>query len=127
MSKTPSNFRARLAESAFARRADQTIIAAAIFAAVIGVGVWWLRHGGAAGRLVDHDQLPSQRIEYVVDVNRASVAELAELPGVGGTLALRIVEHRETNGPFRSLADLSRVKGIGEKTLEALTPQVKFE
>jgi competence protein ComEA len=55
-----------------------------------------------------------------IDINRASPEELARLPGIGPTLAKRIVEGR----PFASVADLRRVKGIGAKTLEKLRPHV---
>lgn len=55
-----------------------------------------------------------------VDVNTADVAELERLPGVGPALARRIVAYRAVHGSFRSLEELSGVKGIGSKTLEAL-------
>jgi competence ComEA-like helix-hairpin-helix protein len=55
-----------------------------------------------------------------VDVNTAGVAELERLPGVGPTLAGRIVEHRTRHGRFRSAEGLSQVPGIGPKTLEGL-------
>jgi competence protein ComEA len=41
-------------------------------------------------------------------------------------LARRIVADREQNGPFRSVDDLARVKGIGPKTLEHLRPWVRL-
>lgn len=50
----------------------------------------------------------------LVDINSASVEELVTLPGVGRSLAERIVEYRETNGAFGSPADIMQVKGIGE-------------
>jgi len=60
----------------------------------------------------------------VVDVNRASAAELEALPGVGPALAQRIVAYREANGPFASADDLEAVSGIGARTLERLRPFV---
>lgn len=59
-----------------------------------------------------------------LDLNRATVEELQELPGIGPVLAERIVAFREEHGPFRSLEDLLQVPGIGEATLEALRPHV---
>ena len=59
-----------------------------------------------------------------VDVNTAGVAELERLPGVGPTLAHRIVEDRTRHGRFRTADELSRVPGIGPKTLEALRAYV---
>ena len=48
---------------------------------------------------------------------------MQKLPGIGPTLAKRIVETREAE-PFRSVEDLRRVRGIGVKTLEKLRPLV---
>ncbi len=55
-----------------------------------------------------------------LDLNAASKAELEMLPGVGPALADRIIAERDANGPFKSIDDLDRVKGIGPKTLERL-------
>ncbi len=62
-----------------------------------------------------------------INVNTAGAAELDLLPGIGPALAQRIIESRTATGPFRSLADLGRVSGIGDKTLEKLAPHVRFE
>jgi competence protein ComEA len=56
-----------------------------------------------------------------VDVNRASADELRALPGIGAVLAARIVEARERHGPFASLDDLRRVRGLGRAKLDKLT------
>lgn len=55
-----------------------------------------------------------------IDVNRATAAELDELPGVGPATAAAIVTERERNGPFAGVDDLDRVPGIGPAKLEAL-------
>lgn len=60
-----------------------------------------------------------------VDLNRAGVEELERLPGIGPTLAHRIVADRVVQGPFRSVNDLTRVRGIGPKTVEKLRPYVR--
>ncbi len=59
-----------------------------------------------------------------IDVNHASEAELDRLPGVGPILARAIVEWRRDAGPFRSLADLERVPGLGSKTVQRLAPYI---
>lgn len=56
----------------------------------------------------------------LVDINRAGVDELDELPGIGPSTARSIVEDRELNGPFNSIEDLMRVSGIGEKKFQKL-------
>jgi competence ComEA-like helix-hairpin-helix protein len=55
-----------------------------------------------------------------LDINRATVAELARLPGVGPGLAQRIFDERERRGRFDSPEGLRRVVGIGPKKLAAL-------
>ena len=58
----------------------------------------------------------------VVNVNTASAEQLAMLPGVGPSVAGRIVEHRSKNGDFKQVDDLLLVKGIGEKSLAKMKP-----
>ena len=53
-----------------------------------------------------------------VDVNTASPALLAQVSGLGTTLAANIVTHRDANGPFRTRAALKKVAGLGPKTFE---------
>lgn len=62
-----------------------------------------------------------------VDLNRAEADELERLPRVGPTLARRIVAERRTRGPFRSLADLGRVPGIGPRLIGALEGAVTLD
>jgi competence protein ComEA len=59
-----------------------------------------------------------------VNVNTATVAEFQLLPRIGPSVAARIVEQRDKNGPFKSLDDLLLVRGIGEATYEQLKPYV---
>jgi competence protein ComEA len=52
-----------------------------------------------------------------INLNTATVEQLTTVPGVGKTLATRIVEHRQKEGAFRSVQELMNVKGVGEKNL----------
>ncbi|TYT22436.1 ComEA family DNA-binding protein [Dictyoglomus thermophilum] len=61
-----------------------------------------------------------------VNINTASKEELESLPGIGPTLAQRIIEYREENGVFTSAEDLLNVKGIGEKKLEKIKDQITW-
>ena len=63
-----------------------------------------------------------ERSAPVLDLNRATKAELRLLPGLGDALAQRVVEHRDRHGRFRSLEELRHVAGIGPKTLDRLRP-----
>ncbi|MEM6285514.1 MAG: helix-hairpin-helix domain-containing protein [Bacteroidota bacterium] len=59
-----------------------------------------------------------------IDLNTATAAELDALPGVGPALAQRIVDSRAQEGPFRSVDDVTRVRGIGPAKLEGFRDQV---
>ncbi len=60
-----------------------------------------------------------------ININRASAAELDQhLSGIGPTLAQRIVDYREKNGPFRKIEDLRNVSGIGEKRFAEIKDQI---
>lgn len=54
--------------------------------------------------------------EGKVDLNATTPKQLQQLPGIGEELAKRILEYRTTNGPFKSVEELVKVKGIGKKT-----------
>jgi competence protein ComEA len=58
----------------------------------------------------------------VVNINTASAEQLQLLPRVGPALAERIIEYRETNGPFRTADEIVAVKGIGDSVFEKLAP-----
>lgn len=88
-------------------------------AAVVG---WWAAHRGQQGRLIEIDQAEPRVARFQVDINTADWPELAQLPGIGETLARRIVQSREQEGPFVDHGDLRRVRGIGPKTLEEVRP-----
>ena len=53
-----------------------------------------------------------------INLNKATVAELTQLKGIGQKYAERIVEFREKNGPFTKTEDLMNAKGIGIKIWE---------
>ncbi|MGY1839170.1 MULTISPECIES: ComEA family DNA-binding protein [unclassified Modestobacter] len=93
----------------------------------------------AAAVLVDGEQiavgLPGEVVAPAVapgglpaggplDLNRATVAELDALPGIGPVLAQRIVDHRGTHGPFTSVEQLDDVNGIGPAIYAELVDRV---
>ena len=63
---------------------------------------------------------------FLVNVNTDDVWSLQELPGIGETLAQRIVDYREKNGAFTCAEDLLDVEGIGEKKLAQFRDAITF-
>ena len=61
-----------------------------------------------------------------IDVNRAGVAELDALPGIGATRAAAIIAFRDSAGPFREPDDLKRVPGISPAIVARIAPRLSF-
>jgi competence protein ComEA len=59
-----------------------------------------------------------------LNVNAATAEDLEALPGIGPVLAQRILEFRQSRGPFQKIDDLLSVQGIGKKKLAQLTPLI---
>jgi competence protein ComEA len=59
-----------------------------------------------------------------INLNAATKEALMTLPGIGPATAERIILEREDGGPFRSVNDLRRVRGLGPKRIEQLRPLV---
>ena len=92
------------------RMSDQPAVAGlvALGLVVLGAGRWY---GGRESLAESVGEGPLG--QFQVDVNRAGAAELALLPGIGTTLAERIIQSRQVEGPFQEPAQLKRVNGIG--------------
>jgi len=59
-----------------------------------------------------------------LDLNTATKQQLVALPGIGEVIAERIILYREDHGPFKSVDDLSRIKGISKRKVEQLKPLI---
>lgn len=64
--------------------------------------------------------------DALVHLNQATVADLDKLPGLGPTLAARIIDWREANHGFRSVDDLRKVGGIGDKLFASIRKLVSI-
>jgi competence ComEA-like helix-hairpin-helix protein len=62
-----------------------------------------------------------------IDVNRAGVEELAQIPGIAESLARRIIEYRETVHPFEEVIELAAVPGISERMVREFADRVTVE
>lgn len=107
------------------KRLDQAVVATLVALALVAMGVHWLARGGATGRLIELERAPRDPLVFRVDINEADWPELSTLPGIGEALARRIVESRATDGNFADVDELTRVRGIGPKTLEQLRPYLR--
>ncbi len=61
-----------------------------------------------------------------ININKANIEELKQLPGVGDSLAERILNYRKENGNFKSIDDLKNVSGIGKKKFESLKDYISL-
>lgn len=96
---------------------DQWLVVIVSVVVVILLAVKWQNL-----RYIDRSEIIVQRgsedIGYQIDLNSATWVELTQLRGIGPVTAKSIVSDREEVGPFSSVDDLRRVKGIGPKTVE---------
>lgn len=61
----------------------------------------------------------------LVDINKASEAELTTLPGIGQNKARQIIEYRQSNGSFSSVDDIKNVSGIGDGIFKQINSLIK--
>ncbi len=83
------------------------------------------RNAQLSGTLID--KIPNGVKKWPIDLNTATYDELLEIPGIGPTLAYRIIRRREEKGFYSDLKELLLVKGIGEKLLRRLKVYLKVE
>lgn len=104
------------------RRGDQWFVAACVIIGLVLLLAQVVRLSGWGQPAVEIDRLPARQYEYRLDINRATWVEWALLEGIGEKIAKTIVADREARGPFKSIDDLQRVKGIGPKTMDRIRP-----
>ncbi len=71
--------------------------------------------------------LPTPSGGDVVHINSATLDELTTLPGIGPSIAQRILDYREANGPYANLDALDAVSGVGPSMLEKIADKVVFD
>lgn len=62
----------------------------------------------------------------LLDLNSADLQELMTLPGIGKVFAQRIIDYRNTHGPFTSVTNLIYIDGFGSGRLEKILDYVKI-
>lgn len=83
----------------------------------------------AAGRVLAEQpkatlQLQGQNQASMVNINKATAAELDSIRGIGPALAEKIIKYREQNGAFKSVDDLAKIRGISGAKFEKIKSQV---
>ena len=88
---------------------------------ILGLGV-----AAQAGQRASERTAPAAKASASgpLNLNTATVAQLEALPGIGKSVAERILEYRDKSGGFKKVEDLMNVRGIGEKSFLKLKPLV---
>jgi competence protein ComEA len=107
-------------------RADQWFLGLVCSVGLVALIVFTARLQGWGVPPIEFVSSPAAA-QYRVEINRATWIEWAQLEGLGEKLAKEIVAEREVKGPFTSIDDLIRVKGIGPANLERFRPWLIIE
>ena len=71
--------------------------------------------------------LSVEQVEGKVNINTATEAQIALLPGIGPKLATEVVNYRTNNGGFKTIEDIKKVSGVGDKKFEKIKDFVVLE
>lgn len=106
---------------------DQILLGVACAIALLFMAIYCVRISHWGADPIELERQPQHVLDYKIDLNSATWVEWSQLRGIGPVLAKRIVDEREQNGPFRSIDDLDRVKGIGPIKIESIRPFVRTD
>jgi competence ComEA-like helix-hairpin-helix protein len=106
-------------------REQRALLALGVAALLLGAGIVLHRQTQAPAPYHPAGRSGSPAALYRIDLNTADAGELQLLPGIHAGLARRIVESRSAQGPFASVDDLARVRGVTPELVERLRPLVR--
>lgn len=70
--------------------------------------------------IIEENAVPSNNSIQTININKATEKEFETLPGIGPSLASKIIEYRNQNGKFESIEDIKNVNGIGDNKYEKI-------
>ncbi|CAI3277802.1 ComEA family DNA-binding protein [Enterococcus cecorum] len=76
------------------------------------------------GHLEEKSDEKSSKEAGKININQADITQLQQLSGIGEKKAQAIIDYRNENGSFKTIEDLAKVTGIGEKTVEKLRDSI---
>lgn len=105
------------------KKAKYTLLALTAAFLLIITGIFIGRQIPSAHKLTPSEDITDSESfseSVLIDINTAGKQELIMLPGIGETIAQRIIEYRNLHGNFRSVNDLLQIEGIGAGKLKAI-------
>ena len=78
-------------------------------------------------RVYRQERAKARGLKGPININKASINELMQLPHIGQKLATAIIEHRKTRGGFKTISELMHVPGIGKKRFRDIEDLVTLE
>ena len=76
---------------------------------------------------IQKEKRENQTINSKININTADEGEFMKLPGIGTVLSKRIINYRNSIGKFKTVNEITKIKGIGEKKFEKILPHIYIE
>ncbi|MEW4490250.1 helix-hairpin-helix domain-containing protein [Thalassoglobus sp. JC818] len=106
------------------RKSDRRLLLTMCLCTVSLSGIIWIAKNTGRMPEVEIVRSAEQQALFQIDINSATWVEWMQLEGVGEVTARAIVDDRSANGPFQSIDDVQRVRGIGSVTLDKMRPHL---
>ena len=84
----------------------------------------YILNGAGDGVIVSENK---NNLDQVININKATQIEFETLPGIGPSLASKIIEYRNKNGNFKSISDIKKVEGIGDSKYNNIKEYIKVK